>query len=234
MVINMSENEKRSSFRVLFLITTPKLSEKAVGMFRKGAVPILYQWNAVGTAPNEMIDILGLGSPDKSILLSILPKHFADAMLKKLKKELRLGAVNSGIAFTLPLSGANKLMLRMVEQLNEVEINTERKDKMIMSDTKYSIIVATVNQGFSGEVMDAARKAGAGGGTVVPSRCIGNEEAMGFWGISVQEEKDMVFIVAEEESKLAIMQAIGETCGVHSAAKGLIVSLPIDTVIGLE
>ena len=48
-----------------------------------------------------------------------------------------------------------------------------------------------------------------------------------------QEEKEIVIIVADAEKKLSIMQAIGETCGMHSEAKGLVVSLPIESVCGL-
>ena len=82
--------------------------------------------------------------------------------------------------------------------------------------------------------MDVARAAGAGGGTVVHSRRIGNKETLGFWGMSIQEEKEMLFIVTENENKLKIMQAIGEKCGMHSEAKGILVSLPIENVIGLD
>ena len=45
-----------------------------------------------------------------------------------------------------------------------------------MSDTTYVLIVAAVNIGFSGDVMDAAKAAGASGGTVIHSRWIRNEE----------------------------------------------------------
>lgn len=231
----MNSSEKRAPVRVLFLITTPKLAEKAVDMFKRGAIPLQYHWNAVGTAPSEMIDILGLGSPNKSVLISILPKPIADEMLKKLKKKLKLGAVNSGIAFTLPLNGANNLVLRMMEHLESSENElVERKDKTTMADAKYSLIAVVINQGYSEEVMDVAREAGAGGGTVVHSRRIGDKETMGFWGMSIQEEKEMLFIVTNNESKLKIMQAIGDKCGMHSKAKGIVLSLPIDTVIGLN
>ena len=81
-------NEKQLSLRVLILITTPKLSEKAIALFTKGNVPIQYQWNAIGTASSKMMDILGLGSTDKSILFSVMPKPFADIMLRKLKNDL--------------------------------------------------------------------------------------------------------------------------------------------------
>ncbi len=231
----MNPNEKKAPLRALLLVTSPKLSKKAVDMFHRGAIPILYKWTAVGTAPSEMIDILGLGSPDKSVLLTILPKPFADEMQKKLKKELKLGAIDSGIAATLPLSGANNLIIRMLEGFcGNVNDIPERKEETAMAESKYSLIAAVINQGYSEEVMDVARAAGAGGGTVVHSRRIGNKETLGFWGMSIQEEKEMLFIVTENENKLKIMQAIGEKCGMHSEAKGILVSLPIENVIGLD
>ena len=116
------------------------------------------------------------------------------------------------------------------EELKELK----KKEEAVMGEVRHSLIAAVVNQGYSEAVMDAARKAGAGGGTVVHSRRLGDTEAMSFWGLSIQEEKEIVFIVAGKEHKLKIMQAIGEKCGVHSEAKGLVVSLPIDNVIGIE
>lgn len=50
--------------------------------------------------------------------------------------------------------------------------------------------------------------------------------------MNIQEEKEMVFIITEKENKLKIMQAIGAKCGLHSDADGLVLSMPIDTVIG--
>ena len=156
-------------------------------------------------------------------------------MLKKVKKELKLGTANSGIAFTMPLSGVNNLIYRMLEQFEKEELKElKKKEEAVMGEVRHSLIAAVVNQGYSEAVMDAARKAGAGGGTVVHSRRLGDTEAMSFWGLSIQEEKEIVFIVAGKEHKLKIMQAIGEKCGVHSEAKGLVVSLPIDNVIGIE
>lgn len=231
----MDSNEKRIPFRILLLITNPKLFDKASDMFQKAGIPVHYQWNAQGTAPSHMIDILGLGNPDKRILISTLPKPLADEMLKRLKKELRLGSVNSGIAFTLPLSGVNNLIVRMLEQFeNDKNETHERKDETTMTEAKHTLIAVVVNQGYSEEIMDTAREAGAGGGTVVNSRRIGNHEAMAFWGMSLQEEKEMLFIVADSENKMTIMQAIGEKFGIKSDAKGIVVSLPIDNVIGLE
>lgn len=81
--------------------------------------------------------------------------------------------------------------------------------------------------------MDAARAVGAKGGTVLHSHSIGNEEIMSFWGLSIPKAKDVVLILTETENKLKIMRAISERCGLHSDAKGIVLSFPIDTVIGL-
>ena len=82
--------------------------------------------------------------------------------------------------------------------------------------------------------MNAARPKGASGGTVFHSRRIGNQEAMKFWKISVQEEREVVLILAQKEDKLAIMQEIGRQCGMNSKAQGIVMSLPVDGIAGLD
>ena len=222
-------NEKTVPLRILVVITMPRLAKKAVNLFHEGNITLQYEWNASGTASSEMMDILGLGTPEKRVLLTVLPKPFADRMGRKLKEAAVIGTKNSGIAFTLPMSGANHLLLQMLEALQGEETN--ERGKSGMEDMKYALIAAVVNLGYSENVMEAARGAGAGGGTVIPGRRTGSEEAIQFWGMSIQEEKEMI-LITEQENKLKIMQAISAKCGLHSEADGLVLSLPIDTVIG--
>lgn len=223
-------DRNKLSFRILVLITKPKLADKAADILRRGNVPLQFEWNARGTAPSELVDVLGLGSPDKNVLVSLMTRGTAAEMLVKLKKELRLGTVNSGIAFTLPISGANGLVVRL---LSEGDADgTDRKVVINMADSKYTLIAAAVDRGYSENVMEAARAAGAGGGTVMSSRGIVSEAAAGYWGKSLREEKDIVLIVADNESKLGIMSAISEKCGMRSEAKGTVISIPIDSVMG--
>lgn len=230
----MDNQEKNLSFQLLVLITNPKLADKATKIFRKSTLPVQYRLNAEGTASSEIMDMLGLGSIDKCILMSAVPRQLGNAMLSRLRFELHLGAVNSGIAFTVSLNGLNKLLLRMlVKSEEESTLHNIRKVGNIMSDTKYVLIVATVNIGFSGDVMDAAKAAGASGGTVIHSRWIGNEEVAASWGLSMQEEKEIVLILSETEKKVEIMSGISEKCGMRSEAKGLVMALPIDAVMGL-
>ncbi|MBE7092400.1 MAG: hypothetical protein E7365_04400 [Clostridiales bacterium] len=228
------ENKQTKSFSLMFLITTPKLEEKAEHIFKEFQIPLLYRFNAEGTASSEIMDMLGLGSIDKCIFLSMFATELTGPVFEKLKDDMPLYTVNSGIAFTIQLNGANNLTLKMLtKNAEDNESKTERKVDYDMTEHKHVLITAVVDRGFSGDVMEAAKGAGAKGGTVILSRRIENDEAVGFWGLSVQEEKEIVMIIAKSEDKLPIMQSISDKCGMHSEAKGLVMSSPIDAVVGM-
>ncbi|MBQ9970102.1 MAG: hypothetical protein IJP15_06360 [Oscillospiraceae bacterium] len=228
------EQKANRRYQLLVLIASPKLTDKAADLFLKSALPIQYRFYAEGTASSQIMDTLGLGSSDKGVLISTVPESFGKLMLGKLHSELRLDAVNSGIAFTIPLTAANNLLLRMMTHTAEVIEGSDKGRKEIyMSESTYVLIAAIVNRGFGGEVMDAARAAGARGGTLMHSRSIGSEEATNVWGLGVHEEKELVLILADHEMKVGIMRAISERCGMHSEAEGLVLSLPIDSVMGI-
>lgn len=230
----MSDKANNLAFQMLAVIATPKLAEKAAKMFQKDAIPVQYRLNAQGTASSEVMDMLGLGSIDKCILLSMMSKPVAKNMLRKLHTGLRLDTINSGIAFTVPLNGINRLLLQMMTETTPEELRQNvRKDDEIVTEAKHTLIVAVINRGFGDNVMDAARAAGAGGGTIMHSRQIGNEEQIRQWGLSIQQEKELVLILAEAENKMSIMRAVSEQCGMQSEAKGLVLSLPIDSVMGI-
>ena len=231
----MTANRKKASYRILFLIATPKLVKKAADLFNQEDVPMQYLFHAQGTASSEVMDMLGLDGVDKNILMSMMPKAFAGEMLSKLQKKLHLGMPNTGIAFTLVLSGGSGHIVQLIDSL-QPEVNRtllERKETG-MAGSEYYMIMAIVNQGFSEEVMNAARPVGASGGTVFHSRRIGSAEAMKFWKISVQEEREVVIILATKDDKQAIMEAIGQQCGMQSKAQGMVMSLPVDGVVGLD
>ena len=188
----------KPEYRLLVVITTLKQAEKATRLFAKGQVPLQYQFMAHGTAPSAMMEMLGLGSRDKTVLASMMPKKYADAMLRRLSVDLGLIATNSGIAFTVPISGGSSVLIKMIESLGaQGGRGSMERDVIDMSVQNCSLIMAIVNQGYSEEVMNAARPAGARGGTVFPARRLVNEETMKFWGISIQPEKEIVLIVAQ-------------------------------------
>ena len=82
--------------------------------------------------------------------------------------------------------------------------------------------------------MDAARAAGAGGGTVLHAKGTGSKRGEKFFGVSLADEKDMVYIIAYADEKTAIMRAINENAGPGTKAGAICFSLPVSSVAGLR
>lgn len=76
----------------------------------------------------------------------------------------------TGVSFIVPLSsvGGRKTLQFLV---NEQEF--EKEEETSMKDTDYELLVAIANQGYIDTVMDAARAAKAGGGTVIHAKELG-------------------------------------------------------------
>ena len=102
------------------------------------------------------------------------------------------------------------------------------------NDQKYELILAIVNKGSTDLVMNAAREAGSKGGTITVARGTGNPELAKFYGIVIQPEKEVVFIVVEKEKKDAVMKKIYEDAGIGTQGQGIIISLPVIEALGLE
>ena len=95
------------------------------------------------------------------------------------------------------------------------------------------LIITVADRGNTDIIMDAARSAGASGGTVVNAQGTGAGMAK-FFGVSISEEKEMVYIVAKKSDRDAIMHAIMEKAGSNTEAHGILFSLPIDSVVGIK
>lgn len=221
---------KVPSIRALMVITTEKSANMATEIFKEEGLHVKYNILAEGTASSEILDMLGLGSTEKRLLMTLAPKMVAENMLKKLHFDLAMSRADGGIGFTIPITSASGALLQMMAKS---ELTEDKKEEEKTMGNSHTMITAILNRGFSNEAMKVAKEAGARGGTVIHSRQVIDEEDTGFWGISMQEEKEMLLIITEVENKLAIMKAITEQFGMHSEAKGIVVSMPIDTVMGI-
>ena len=101
-------------------------------------------------------------------------------------------------------------------------------------DNKYELVMCVVNSGFSELVMDAAKEAGARGGTVLSGHGTANKEAEEFFNISIEPLKDIVMIAVQKEIKDEVLKAVYEKAGFGTDAKGIAFTLPIDDVAGIS
>ena len=99
---------------------------------------------------------------------------------------------------------------------------------------EHEVIFCIVNAGFSDVVMDAAKKLGARGGTVIHARGTANLEAEKLFEITVQPEKEIVMILVPKEIKDDILHGLYNQAGLDSDGQGIAFALPVSSVVGLS
>ena len=216
---------------MMAVITNRNMKDRFKSFFEENGQAVFFETPGRGTASSEVLDYFGLEATEKMVYLAIV----TDNMWKKLKRglivRLQIDVPGTGIAFTVPLSsiGGKKALQYLIQDQEYV-----KEEESELKGTKYELLIAIANQGSIDAVMDAARSANAGGGTVIHAKGTGTEGARKFLGVSVAEEKEMIFIVARTEEKNKIMKAIMEKTGLGSKEKTVIFSLPVTDTAGLR
>ena len=98
----------------------------------------------------------------------------------------------------------------------------------------YEAVFCIVNEGFSDVVMDAAKEAGARGGTVIHAHGTANKEAENFFKITIQPEKAIVMILVPSDIKDDVLRALNRNAGLKSEGQGIAFSIPVDDVVGMR
>ena len=216
---------------MMAVITNRNMKDRFKSFFEENGQAVFFETPGRGTASSEVLDYFGLEATEKMVYLAIV----TDNMWKKLKRglvvRLQIDVPGTGIAFTVPLSsiGGKKALQYLIQDQEYV-----KEEESELKGTKYELLIAIANQGSIDAVMDAARSANAGGGTVIHAKGTGTEGARKFLGVSVAEEKEMIFIVTRTEEKNKIMKAIMEKTGLGSKEKTVIFSLPVTDTAGLR
>ena len=198
--------------------------------FLKGrGVKNIIETLANGTAMPSVLDSFGLEKTEKIILGFIAEGGKAAEIRKGLYDEMNLAAAGGGIAVILPIDGIGG-----ESSLKYFSEETDKGERIAMENTEYKCVMLTViaDKGNSDTVMEAARGAGATGGTVVRAKGTGAAIAK-FFGITISADKEIIYIVAKREKRDVIMHAIMEKAGKASGAHGIVFSLPIDAVAGI-
>lgn len=176
-----------------------------------------------GTATSKLLSYLGLGETEKAVFFEIISTEKVDSAMNLLNAKLEFAKPGNGISFTMEIQQST--YHKPVK--NRYETNGEK-------EMDYHLIFVISNQGYSEDVMDAAREAGAGGGTMLHARGVGAAGMEKFFGISIAPEKEILLIVSATETTSAIMANIARKAGIESDAHAVSFSLPVTAVNGMR
>ena len=189
-----------------------------------------YRSVGIGTAPSDLLDVLGIGSAEKDVIFSLASKVNAERLMDRLSDNLR-SIREKGIVFSMPITGLNNVVATVLERQGDAE-NKGGND--MNADLANSLILVMVNQGNTDEVMNTARAAGARGGTIIRSRFMGVAELDGLYESMQEGEKEIIAMVVPTTQRNTIMETINKKHGLKTEAGAVLLSLGIDQIAKLS
>ena len=183
-----------------------------------------------GSATSEHLSLYDLEPSEKAIITTVATADSMKQLIRAAKRQMFIDIPGNGIMMAMPLKsvcGGNNLAYL-------TEGQTVGGSKHDMTNFENELIIVVLKEGFSDQVMDAARSAGAAGGTMLHAKGTGKQKNESFYGISLAEEKDMLYILASSAKKGEIMKKINAECGPQTPIGAICFSLPVSEAAGIR
>jgi nitrogen regulatory protein PII len=148
----------------------------------------------------------------------------ADSVVQEvLRASLEAPEHISGMALMLDSAA----MLRPGSDIENVERAPKRAGSEGMK-TGSTLITCIITHGQADEIMRVARQAGATGGTILNARGTGTEDDVKFFGISLAPEKEMLLIVAHDDHRQTILEAVCTLPIFSEPGGGIVYTTPVE------
>ena len=207
-------------------VVHPAVAPRMNAIVQSLELPLSIELLGRGTATKNVLDLLGLSTHEYHIIITIADRDRTARLIEEARRNLYIDAPGQGIIAATPIKsvGGGKTLAnlnagRPAEGALEINYN-------------YEIVLAIANEGYTDTVMEAAREAGARGGTVLHGKGTGSKDAAKFFGVSIASEKEVIMIVARATEKAAIMKSIINKAGTQTDAGAVVMSLPVSAVAG--
>ncbi|MDF9867726.1 hypothetical protein OKW22_001304 [Bacilli bacterium PM5-3] len=231
--INIKERMcKLKELQLLVVIVERHNENEIVEIFKKTKMPGQYVISAEGTTDAPLIDALGFSYPERSIIFGFKPKSKIPELLSKMSYHFTVPKKEKGFAFSIPISGMLSHIGIDEQVIADLQCDFESEVEEVNKTIEHDLIITIVDEGNVEDVMKAARKAGATGGTAFHALHFGREDIAKFFGIPLQEKKDVVGILVERSQKIEIMKSIKAKVGNEQSR--MMFTIPADNVVGLD
>ncbi len=97
----------------------------------------------------------------------------------------------------------------------------------------YQLIVTIIKKGFAERVVNAAKAAGARGGTILHGRGVGIHEQKKLLGIPIEPEKDIILTLIHQDQTNKVLKAIVQAGQLEKPGTGIGFVIDVDKVVGI-
>lgn len=193
-------------------------------------IPFSFTMLGNGTATRSHLDYYGLEATEKAVVVFVADAEKTAALFRAVKHRMFLDVPGNGIMAVVPVKsvGGGPTLAFLT--------NNREQDNGVpdLNSMTHELVIVICNRGCTDDVMDVARAAGAGGGTVLHAKGTGAALAKKFFGVTLAEEKEIILIAVKNTQRSDIMKAIASGCGPTSASGAISFSLPLTEIIGIR
>ena len=173
-----------------------------------------------GTASSRILNVLGIGDTARDIVYSITDSKIADSVIKAMCTNAENRKYKHGILFT-------------VDVLYKLQAGIFEAGERTMKSAEKQLISVIVNQGYADDVMEAARNAGASGGTIVNARGTAKEGDAKFFGLTIVPEKEMLLLLVDNDKAERVFTAVKNLPCLGNKGSGIVFSSPVENFTNL-
>ncbi len=101
-----------------------------------------------------------------------------------------------------------------------------------MDNSGVCLITCIVERGRANKIVDAAVKAGAEGATIYYGRGVGVRQKIGWQGLLVKPEKEVILIATQEKQTTKVFDAVVEAANLEKPGNGFAFLHRIDRAVG--
>ena len=211
---------------VLLSIVERDKGNKLIKELENQNIKVNFHCVGLGTAPTEMMDIFGIGTKDKDIIISLGKEDTVKDMMTDFGSTFESHSKYGGLMIILKTSAASRILTEILSFGSDK--NSEKGNVAMKNEHHNNLIIISVNEGYSDDVMQVARKAGATGGTVIKGRLANIEQFADIGKTDVDDEREILCILAPLKTSAQIMEDVNKEFGTTSAANGIIFAIPTE------
>jgi nitrogen regulatory protein PII len=212
------------TLQVYVYIVNHGQADRVIKIAYEEGVPGATVFYGYGTVNKGLLYWLGLNDSRKEIVLMVSDSETGNRAMQAIIHKKQMHKLHQGIAFSLPL-----LQLIGSKKIKPEDSTLEKEVKPM----EYQAIFTIVDKGKSENVIDAAYRAGATGGTVINARGSGIHETQRIFNIPIEPEKEVVLIIAKTEIVSKITDEIRKDLRIDEPGRGIIFISDVSQTYGL-
>ncbi|SFE23751.1 P-II family nitrogen regulator [Peptostreptococcus sp. D1] len=213
----------KNEIELVCVIVNYGLSKKIEKLARQNGSKYTSCVIAKGTSSTGIMDLMGLSDTRKEIVYLIMESEKIDSFLNELDFKYKFYKANHGIAFAISVSNLIGCHYNYY--------NGKSLEGKNMND----LITAIVDKGKAEDVVAAASKGGAKGGTIINARGSASDSpCQKIFAVEIEPEKEIVIIISESDKTDSIVESINKEMNLEKPNSGILFVQPVKRTLGIQ